>query len=205
MIGWLSGRVVDSDGAVITIDVAGVGYEVEVTSGVLAQQPLVGETLTVHAHMVVRDDAHLLFGFTGRAERDLFRALIKVNGVGPKLGLTVISGLGLEGLTRAIAERSVKQLTQISGVGKKTAERLVMELGDTLAAWADSVSVHAAPTPSTHMPEADSVRADAVTALESLGYRPAEAERMIARALEQNEAEVTDAETLLRLALRGQA
>lgn len=188
------------DDTMLVLDVQGVGYEVEVSANVIGALPLSGEPLTLHTHMVVREDAQLLFGFHSRPERDLFRAFIRINGVGPKLGLALISSLDLSALARIVANNDVAALTRVPGVGKKTAERLMLELKSRI----DTLTQHAGPELSVVSvgSVAVSVVQEAEDALIALGYKPHDASKAVAAiAAEQGEEEPT-AEALVRGALR---
>lgn len=170
MIGRLSGRIAAKQPPWLLLDVAGVGYEVEAPMSSFFRLPAVGETVTLHTHLVVRDDAHLLFGFTSHEERSLFRALIKVSGVGPRVALAVLSGVSVEGFWNAVRLGDTPLLTRIPGIGKKTAERLLMEMRDR-ATDADALAA-----PQLDRGAADPL-AEARAALTALGYKPAEVTR----------------------------
>ena len=132
MIGLLTGTLVSEAPPLLTIDCHGVGYEIEAPMSTCFALPAVGATLTLLTHLVVREDAQLLYGFATEPERRLFRALIKVNGVGPKLALTVLSGASVDDFVRCIRDGDAAQLTRLPGIGKKTAERLIIEMRDRL-------------------------------------------------------------------------
>ena len=178
MIGWMTGTLRAKQPPLLLIDVNGVGYEVEAPMTTFYELPAVGETVALHIHHVVRDDAHLLFGFLREPDRALFRTLIRVSSVGPKLALAILSGMDHRQFTLCVQAGDVAALTRLPGVGRKTAERLVMEMRDRLEAEARDLStagvrgVAATPEP------ADPV-ADAVNALVALGYKPQEASRRI--------------------------
>jgi len=178
MIGRLHGVLIAKQPPQLLIDVQGVGYEVEAPMSTFYQLPATGTTVTLHTHMVVREDAHLLFGFATERERRLFRTLIKVNGVGPKLGLTILSGISADDLVRCLQENDSAALVRLPGVGKKTAERLLVEMRDRLDDWqSDGVLPIAMAAP-----VANAVRdeeRDALSALVALGYKPPEASRLI--------------------------
>jgi Holliday junction DNA helicase RuvA len=172
MIGRIKGQLVELSDNTVLVDVGGVAYELEVTSAALAQLPHAGGTVQLYTHFVVREDAQLLYGFGSRDERDLFRALIRINGVGPKLGLSIISAVSLAQLARCVLDNDAAVLTKVPGVGRKTAERLLMELKDRL----DDVVLVAEPHASGGDREAV---AEAESALISLGYKPLEAQRAV--------------------------
>ena len=188
MIGTLRGDIVKRDPHSLLLDVGGVGYEVEIslsTSYSLVDQP---NPVTIFTHLVVRADAHLLFGFATLEERTLFRTLIKVNGVGPKLALGILSGLDAQSFARTVHDNDLKTLTSLPGVGKKTAERLIIEMRDRLPK-------PGAADPS-RMPK--DLMNDVETALIHLGYKPQMAAGAIARIARPAE----DVETLIKQALQ---
>jgi Holliday junction DNA helicase RuvA len=172
MISFLRGKLVESLPTQVTIDVNGVGYDAQVPLSTFNALPSVGAEVQLLTHLVVREDAHLLYGFATRPERDMFRLLINtVSGIGPKIALSVLSGMSATAIRGAVASRDVKALSAISGVGKKTAERIVVELGDKVgvsASWEASSMAHAL-TPS------DQKLNDAALALMALGFKQPEA------------------------------
>ena len=170
MIGRLTGKLVLKQPPLLLLDVGGVGYEIEAPMSTFYKLPPTGEMLTLQTHLTVREDAHLLFGFGSAAEKDLFRALIKLSGVGPKLALSVLSGMSVEEFWITVRAQDVVRLTKIPGVGKKTAERLVLEMRDKSGAPAE------AGIPGTPSGAASPLQ-EARSALASLGYKPAEIER----------------------------
>ena len=180
MIGRIKGILAGRDEAMILVDVSGVGYEIEVTSAVQGTLPAVGEPLSIYTHLVVREDAHILFGFRSADERALFRSLIKISGIGPKLALTVLSGIETQEFARCVRDGDVTRLTALPGVGRKTAERLVVELKDRI----DRMVLAPQPAPSRLRAGARQVVADAEQALIKLGYRPVEASRAVDGAFE---------------------
>ena len=205
MIGRLSGTLVERDDSVLLVDVGGVGYEVEASAAVLQGLLQSGETLTLYTHFVVREDAQLLYGFATRAERELFRAFIKISGVGPKLGLALISSLDLQSLVVAVRQQDVSVLTRVPGVGKKTAERLMVELKSRLTQLSDAAGVNLLATVGSTAvgSSAPGVVAEAEDALVALGYRLPEAHRAVAQVLQDEDGEALGAEEVVRLALRG--
>lgn len=213
MIALLSGRLVDIDGSVVVVDVGGVGYEVEVTTTALgsfgASAPAAlssaepGPEITLYTHMVVREDAQLLYGFASRNERELFRALIRINSVGPKLALSVLSALSLAELAQAVAAKDVSALTKISGVGKKTAERLLMELKDKMDNLAQLFSANGAGAISSPVVvSVGAAQGEALTALIGLGYKASEVAPVLESVSSSPEGAQADTEELVRLALR---
>jgi Holliday junction DNA helicase RuvA len=195
MISRLSGIILEKDSASILIDVQGIGYEVHVSLNSLFDAPDIGESVTLHTHFVVRDDAQQLFGFTRLQERNLFRLLIKINGVGPKMAIAVLSGVSYDEFVRCVNQNDIAGLVKLPGVGKKIAERLLMEMRDkipTLASSSESASSAIEPTMSEISREAES-------ALIALGYKPQEATKMVNRTSENERDSV---EILIRAALR---
>ena len=132
MIGRLHGVLLRKEPPALLVDVGGVGYELEAPMTTFYELPAVGEQITLYTHLVVREDAHLLYGFVRESQRRLFRGLLKVNGVGPRVALAVLSGLSDDEFTRCIAEEDITRLTKVPGIGRKTAERLVIEMRDKL-------------------------------------------------------------------------
>lgn len=180
MIGRLNGLLLAKSPPWVVIDVHGVGYELETSMNTLVALPAVGESVSLHTHLSIRDDAHLLYGFGREHERALFRALIKVNGVGPKLALAILSGMDEDAFMRCIRDDDSKALTKLPGVGKKTAERLIIEMRDRFPEWESSQHAPLAlEAVSGHAPVRDSL-ADAESALVSLGYKLSEASKMLA-------------------------
>lgn len=177
----------------LLIDVQGVGYEVEAPLSTFYDLGEPGTEVQLLTHLVVRDDAHVLYGFATEAERRLFRALIRVSGVGAKLALTVLSGIGTDEFARCVEAGDVATLTRLPGVGKKTAERLIVEMRDRLEGFAAGVSALPRDGAATRSPVEE-----AVQALTALGYREADAARMV-RAVDSDG---SDTESLIRAALQ---
>ncbi|MFI3196704.1 MAG: Holliday junction branch migration protein RuvA [Methylococcaceae bacterium] len=198
MIGFLRGILVHKAPPFLVLDVQGVGYEVEAPMTTFYDLPAINEEIKLHTHLVVREDAHILFGFSAEAERTLFRTLIKVNGVGPKLALTILSGQSAEEFHRCIHDNDTQALVRLPGVGKKTAERLVIEMRDRLPDLADSVATSTNKTGAA-TPAIGNPKQEAVSALCSLGYKPLDASKMV-----QNiSTEGKSCEDIIRLALQG--
>lgn len=178
MIGRLRGALVHQQAPFVLLDVNGVGYEIEVTSAVLSRLPGIGAECTIYAHMIVREDAQLLFGFADLAERELFRDLIRVNGIGARLGLGIVSGMAVEEFARCICEKDATALMRLPGVGRKSAERLIMELKDRIAEhWSPGAVTPSAPQVAR---TGGGSLQEAAGALAALGYKPHEASRMLA-------------------------
>jgi Holliday junction DNA helicase RuvA len=165
MIGRLAGVLLEKNPPQILLDVQGVGYELDVPMSTFYNLPAVQDKVVLHTHLIVREDAHLLFGFGSLEERAAFRQLLKISGVGPKLALSVLSGLSLADLADAVARKEAARLTKIPGVGKKTAERLLLELQGKFAAVAPSAKGAAAAS-----------SGDVLNALLALGYSEKEAD-----------------------------
>lgn len=184
MIGRLSGQLMAKQPPWIMIDVHGVGYELETSMNTLVALPAVGESVALFTHLTIRDDAHLLYGFGREHERALFRALIKVNGVGPKLALAILSGMDEDAFMRCVRDDDSKALTALPGVGKKTAERLIIEMRDRFPDWKDKWedgSDALLPLEASNGRAASrNSFADAEAALVSLGYKLTEATKMLA-------------------------
>ncbi len=193
MIAWLSGVLLEKQAPSLLINVSGVGYELEAPMTTFYDLPAEGESVTVFVHMVVREDAQLLYGFSSKQQRDLFRNLIRVNGVGPKVALAVLSTLSPQELLQCMANEDVAQLCKVPGIGKKTAALLVVAMKDRLEKEFGDVALEAA----AQSGGANSARNDAIEALASLGYRPADASRVV-RGLPQD----LSSEDLIRQALR---
>ena len=195
MIGRLQGTILEKQPPIILIDVHGVGYELEASMSTFYHLPECGESIILHTHLVVREDAQLLYGFHTLSERQMFRNLIKISGVGPKLALTILSGMSAEDFSRCILESDSKALTRLPGVGKKTAERLVIELKDRLEKE-DVFKLPGVATPAER--QANPVN-DAVSALISLGYKAQQASQMI-RGIDVEDKSTED---IIRAALQG--
>ncbi|RDH43099.1 Holliday junction branch migration protein RuvA [Zooshikella ganghwensis] len=197
MIGRLKGVLVIKQPPELMIDVQGVGYELEAPMSSFYQLPEVGGEVTLFTHLAIRDDAHQLYGFVSQQERMLFRALIKVNGVGPKLALTILSGMETKEFVQSVQRQDTATLVKLPGVGKKTAERLLIEMRDRLKGWeTDSGPLFS--EPSGQLEEHD-VLQDAVSALQALGYKAADAEKVIKAHYQAG----ASREELIRLALKG--
>lgn len=173
MIGRLTGKLVAKQPPLLLLDVGGVGYEVEAPMSTFYKLPALGETVTLQTHLSVREDAHLLFGFASSVEKGLFRELIKISGVGPKLALALLSGISVEDFWETVRAGEVARLTKVPGVGKKTAERLVVEMRDK----AGGSSEPGGGLPGAATAAAATPLQEARTALAALGYKPAEIQR----------------------------
>jgi Holliday junction DNA helicase RuvA len=189
VIGSLSGVIAAKEPPRLLIEVQGVGYEVDVPMSTYLALPALGSTVQLRIHHVLREDASQLFGFATEAERELFRSLLKVNGVGPKVALAILSGVSADDFRAAIASEDVAGLTRIPGVGRKTGERLLVEMRDHFRGIAAG-SGAAVP---------DEPRAEALRALQTLGYKPQEAQRMLEKVMVDG----ASTEDLIRAALQG--
>lgn len=176
MIGRLRGKLVQKSPPILLVEVQGVGYEVEAPMTTFYQLPEVGEDIHLYTHLTVREDAHLLFGFATENERHMFRTLIKVNGVGAKMALTILSGMEADDFAVCIRDGDTARLTRLPGVGKKTAERLIVEMRDRLKDF--NISRTAAPGQSVNINKNNATE-DAISALIGLGYKPQEASRFV--------------------------
>ncbi|AWM81274.1 Holliday junction branch migration protein RuvA [Gammaproteobacteria bacterium ESL0073] len=201
MIGRLQGLLAEKQPPHLLIDVNGVGYAVEVPMSTYYQLPNLDERVTLHIHQVVREDAHLLYGFYEKKERELFRELIRLNGVGPKLALALMSTLSVNEMIETVRQQNTAALIKVPGVGKKTAERLLIELRDRFKAWEGGIEPTTPLSAEVAMTStATSAEMDAVSALVALGYKPQEASRAVAAV--QNK-DALSSEELIRRALQG--
>lgn len=193
MIGLLRGIILHKQPPSLLLDVNGVGYEIDAPMSTFYQLPADDSPVTLYTHLAIRDDAHVLFGFATSSDRTLFRALLKVNGVGGKMALAILSGMTAEEFTQCVQVGDVTALTRVPGVGKKTAERLLIEMRDRLPVIAsgDGAQVVLAQQPA-------SPSNDALDALLALGYKPAEAQRMLKTVDQQN----MNTEDIIRQALQ---
>jgi Holliday junction DNA helicase RuvA len=176
LIGFLRGILLDKQPPGLLLDVQGVGYEVEAPMTTFYDLPAVGEKVALYTHLVVREDAHTLYGFSKVSDRSLFRALIKVNGVGARLALTILSGMPASEFVLCVQAGDTASLVKLPGVGKKTAERLVVEMRDRLGDWGGA---GAADRIATSRPDVSSPVEEAVSALMALGYKAHEASRLV--------------------------
>jgi len=201
VIGRVRGPVAEKQPPYLLLDVNGVGYELEVPMTTLYRLPGVGEAVTLHTHLVVREDAQLLYGFAEKRERELFRELIRLNGVGPKLALALMSGLEVDELVRCVQAQDTSALVKVPGVGKKTAERLLVELKDRFKAWESMPAIAPLVIEPRGLPAVSSAENDAVSALVALGFKPQEASRAVSAVQEEG----LSSEELIRRALKGMA
>ncbi len=204
MIGRLRGIIVEKQAPDLLLEVGGVGYEVQLPLTSFYNLPAIGQEAIIYTHFVVREDAQLLYGFSSTAERSLFRQLIKANGIGPKMALTILSGLTANQFVRCVQHDDISTLVKLPGVGKKTAERLLVEMRDRLKDWGLSVA-----TPVTdHLVLGDdevtsfelkeSPEQDAISALQSLGYSASQAQAAVKKVFKQD----LSSEQLIKAALK---
>ena len=203
MIGRLAGTLIQKSPPLLMIDIHGVGYEVQAPMSTFYQLPECEQPVVLLIHMVVREDAQLLYGFYNESERLLFKTLIKVNGVGPKLALAILSGISVSEFVQVINDNDESGLVRLPGIGKKTAQRLIVEMKDRLADWqTDNTTDQGKSTTSADQsPSEQDIIKEASSALIALGYKPAEATRMISRIDKQDQT----TESLIKYALRSQA
>ncbi|MFW5443425.1 MAG: Holliday junction branch migration protein RuvA [Methylococcaceae bacterium] len=198
MIGFIRGKLVSKTPPQLVVDVQGIGYEVEAPMTTFYDLPALGDDVMLFTHLVVREDAHILFAFLTETDRLMFRTLIKVNGVGPKLALTILSGQSAEEFHRCIHDNDVQTLVRLPGIGKKTAERLIIEMRDRLPDVTGSVD-------STQNTSTNSVKhspkQEAISALCTLGYKPADASKMVQNIPQED----NSCEQIIKLALQGAA
>jgi len=187
MIGRLRGTLVYKQSPILLLDVQGVGYELEVPVRLFSGLPEIGTELTLHTHLIIREDANLLYAFSTLQDRDLFRELLKVNGVGPRLALNILSGMEASIFARCIGASDLQSLTKLPGLGKKTAERLLIEMRERVRTW------ETAPQTLVIQPIEDAIRG-----LISLGYPPQEASRLVQSVEEKS----LSTEDLIRQALK---
>ena len=200
MITFLDGKLISALPTQAIVDVSGIGYEVFIPLSSYDKLPAVGQPIRILTHLAVREDAHVLYGFMTETERDLFRLLVNnVSGIGPKLALAVLSGMSVNNFKAAVVNSDVASLSKISGLGKKTAERIILELKDKLgvaAAWEAASAMHA-PTPEQEQAN------EAVLALIALGYKQVEAHKAVRDLQEKGEGK--SAEDLVKLVLKRMA
>ena len=177
MIGRIAGTIIQSQPPFMMVDCNGVGYEIEAPMSVFFDLPPAGKPVVLFTHMVVREDAQLLYGFSSLAQRAMFRELIKVSGVGAKMGIAILSGLSAEEFSQCIADQDVGTLTRLPGIGKKTAERLIVEMQDRIQKL--PVDTNAPVAAGGTASSAGSLQSQAISALEALGFKNTEARKMV--------------------------
>ncbi|MCX8712849.1 Holliday junction branch migration protein RuvA [Gilliamella sp. B3464] len=199
MIGRLRGLIIEKQPPKVLIEVGGVGYEVFLPMTCFYELPDNGKEVIVLTHFAVREDAQVLYGFNHEQERELFRELIKVNGVGPKLALAILSGMSAQQFISAVEQGEIKTLVKLPGVGTKTAERLIVEMKDRLKRFGEDSSTTSSVISSSDLKKSSNqIESEAVSALIALGYKPQEASRIISKVIKPE----MDSETLIREALK---
>lgn len=202
MIGRIRGIIIEKQPPLVVLETTGVGYEVHMPMTCFYELPEIGQEVTVFTHFVVREDAQLLYGFSNKQARTLFRELIKTNGVGPKLALAILSGMSAQQFVNAVEREDAVSLTRLPGIGKKTAERLVVEMKDRFKGLHNELFTPAGDmelsAPAGGQFADNDAEVEAAAALVSLGYKPQEASRMVGKVAKQG----ADSETLIREALR---
>lgn len=198
MISFLKGILVEKRPPELVVDVQGVGYEITVSMNAFYDLPELGKVVQIPTYLIVREDAHLLYGFRDQKERSLFKLLLKVSGVGPKMAITLLSSIDPDGFVRCIQLNDTAALVRLPGIGKKTAERLVVEMRDRLDDWALELSV--SNTANQKLSE-HQVQHEAISALLTLGYKQPEAKRAVDNVVKEN----ATSEELIRLALKSLA
>jgi len=179
MIGFLKGHLASKQPPMLLVDVNGVGYELEAPMSTFYGLPATGERVALFTHLVVREDAHILYGFGTEGERRLFRALLKVSGVGPKIALGVLSGASVEDFVRIVEAEDIAMLTRIPGIGRKTAERVIIEMRDGVQRIAAGATASPALTAVPGVTTGISPQSEAFSALIALGYKPPEVVRLL--------------------------
>ncbi len=196
MIGFIKGKLYSKTPPQLVLDVQGVGYELEAPMTTFYDLPALGEEVLLFTHLVIREDAHILFAFSTEADRKMFRALIKVNGVGPKLALTILSGQSSEEFHRCIHDNDVQALVRLPGIGKKTAERLVIEMRDRLPDTSGSSDSNQGVSVAQLQVNP---KQEAISALCALGYKPQDASKMVQNIAQEDKT----CEDIIKLALQG--
>ncbi len=197
MIGQIEGTIIEKNPPEILVEVAGITYEILVPMSTLYQLPELGELVRLHTHFSVREDAQTLYGFFDAETKKMFRSLVRVNGVGPKMALGILSGMSVEDFVQAVRNNDSEAMVRMPGIGKKTAERLMIEMRDKMIEWGSDDNVGSDLSSQTK----SSFTKDAEIAMINLGYKPQQAARAIAQALKVNP-EINDSEELIRFSLK---
>ena len=200
MIGRLSGTLIQKQPPLLMIDIHGVGYEVQAPMSTFYQLPELDQAVVLLTHMVVREDAQLLYGFYSESERLLFKSLIKVNGVGPKLALTILSGISANEFVQVVKNNDESGLVRLPGIGKKTAQRLIVEMKDRLNDWQgdEALEQDKSSTGANNLNSEQDIIKEATSALIALGYKPVEASKMISTLDKQDQ----NSQSLIKQALK---
>ncbi len=199
MIGFLRGQIIDKQPPWLVLDVGGIGYELEASMSTFYALAEQSDAVKLFVHMVVREDAQLLYGFAELSERDMFRSLLKVNGVGPKVGLAILSTLSVAEFAACVQQEDAAVLVRVPGIGKKTAERLIIEMRDRLPEVASTATDTGEAAPGRVAGQRVSTSQDAISALVALGYRSTDASRVV-RGLPDADSQTSEA--LIRSALQ---
>ena len=197
MIGQIEGTIIEKNPPEILVEVAGITYEILVPMSTLYQLPESGELVRLHTHFSVREDAQTLYGFFDAETKKMFRSLVRVNGVGPKMALGILSGMSVEDFVQAVRNNDSDAMVRMPGIGKKTAERLMIEMRDKMIEWGSDNNVGSDLSSQTK----SSFTKDAEIAMINLGYKPQQAARAIAQVLKVNP-EINDSEELIRFSLK---
>ena len=208
MIGRIRGILIENEAPVLLIEASGVGYEVQAPLSTCCNLMTLGEEITLHTHLSISENAHQLYGFISLRDRRLFKSIIKISGIGPKLGLAILSGMDTEQFIACIQAGESSLLVKIPGVGKKTAERLVIEMRDKFKGWESEMVVNTIHQPTDSGSGKISIHAvmtEVTSALVSLGYKPQDASRVVSRLAEEHDFSETSSTELIRLALKGMA
>jgi len=201
MIGRLKGTIIEKQPPYLLLDVQGVGYELQLSMTSFYPLGAQGSETIIHTHLAVSETSQQLYGFYTQSERQLFRTLIKVSGVGPKMALGILSGMSADEFVQCVSSDNVTALVKIPGVGKKTAERLIIEVKDKLKGWQGQLTQATPLAEDSSTQIMSAVVADAESALVALGYKPTDASKAIARV--QKEEQASTSEEMIRLALKG--
>jgi Holliday junction DNA helicase RuvA len=199
MIGRLNGVLIEKQPPHLLIDVGGVAYELQASMNTFYQLPNIGEQIILHTHFIVREDAQQLYGFIEAQERALFRSLLKVNGIGAKSALAILSGIEPDQFVQCITEQNADALQRLPGIGKKTAERLIMEMRDRLDDLGSTQKVINGEVRPPAVVSGKQIEQEAISALLALGFKPQEASRLVTKVAAEN----LSSEELIRLALKG--
>ena len=197
MIGQIEGTIIEKNPPEILVEVAGITYEILVPMSTLYQLPESGELVRLHTHFSVREDAQTLYGFFDAETKKMFRSLVRVNGVGPKMALGILSGMSVEDFVQAVRNNDSEAMVRMPGIGKKTAERLMIEMRDKMIEWGSDDNVGS----DLSLQTKSSFTKDAEIAMINLGYKPQQAARAIAQVLKVNP-EINDSEELIRFSLK---
>ena len=198
MISFLKGTLIEKHPTAVIVESGGIGFEIVIPLSTYSQLPIVNERIQLHMHLHIREDAWQLFGFWTAEERALFKLLVSISGIGPKLGITILSGIGIANFKRAVVQRDIASLTGISGIGRKTAERIIVELKEKITIDKECMTDEALPLVETE----DVLVKDSVTALVSLGYKKQQALTGVKKILAQENKEQLTVEDVIRRSLQ---